>query len=208
MTKKKMDSYQWINTPPAENEIGLKDGAEFLPIGIVEPKLTKLDQHWGTENFKFQVFEIYGIVFVSASLELVVTYGGKTRRLSGSATLPIPTDTIFFRQEANTYYAPTLKSLSICNACKQIGPAFGQGLNERVPNNAKPTEEHKQMWKEYKKREGMFPEPDATIQEQYNKVVEDSNQGMMGLIRATYPNITYTGKMKITATNAESRMDK
>lgn len=103
-------NYDWINTPPPPDEIETKNGAEFLPIGVVEKKLYRLDSHWGTENYKSKIFSINGVWLFSASHELVITYEGRTRRLTGAATVPIPTDVDFLNPEVNSNLDATAKT--------------------------------------------------------------------------------------------------
>lgn len=204
-TKKKID-YSWINTRPPEDQIStLSNGAEFLDISVVERLLYRLDSHWGTENFKFRVFEFLGIPFVSGSLELVVTYGGRTRRLIGAYTEPVPPETNPYDPNTNANYEATVKSECTKNAVKPIGVAFGQGLNDRLTNISPKT---RRAETGAKKREAAFPLPDEGVQKSYNNAIEVNNTSLANSIRNAYPEITYTGNQKTTETNAQNGMDK
>lgn len=198
-TKKSQQNYNWINDPPPPNEIELLNGAEFLPIGVVERKLYRLDPHWGTENYKSKVFSINGVGMFSASLELVVTYGEKTRRLTGAVTLPIPTDTYMLDPNVNSNLDATAKSECTKNAVKPIGVAFGQGLNDRLEVNA-PQQQPSLNGK--RKPPAVTLTPDKAVQDQYNIAAENGNQHLMKSIKIVYPEIAYTGSQKITETNA------
>lgn len=202
MTKKKTDSYAWINTPPSQDHIETINGAEFIPIGIVETLLYKLDSHWGTENFKFQVIELMGVPLVSGSLELVVTYGGRTRRLVGAATLPVDPTLNMLDPYVNANFSAVLKSECTKNAVKPIGLSMGQGLNDRTVITT-PQKETPNLGKA--KRPALFPQPDEAMQGSYNRAVESVNQPLMKSIKNTYPDIQYTGYKIIT--DAQNGMD-
>lgn len=187
--------YSWINTLPAEEEINIRDGAEFLPIPIVEKKLFKLDPLWGTENFKFRIFlGKSGLMFLDGSLEVVVTYGGRARKLVGAATLMIPASTEFDHPDANNNFSATIKSECIKNAVKPIGVAFGQGLNDRL--TAKSAGEITKSTGRKKPAPVDMP-VDAKMQASYNNAVETANQNAMDTLRLTYPKIQYTGTKKL-----------
>lgn len=130
---KQSPDYSWIDNDPLQEEIDTNaDGSEFIPIYHVERKLFKLDTHWGTESFHFQLFKgVSNAMLVQSSLELVITYGGRTRRIVGSTTSFVPADVDFTDSLVNSNYSGTLKSENIKNAAKTIGKAFGAALNER-----------------------------------------------------------------------------
>lgn len=48
---------KWIDDDPEEIEYN-EDGSAFIPIGIIENKLTKLDPFWSSNNLQFQIEEI------------------------------------------------------------------------------------------------------------------------------------------------------
>lgn len=177
------------------------NGAEFLDIAYVETLLTKLDTHWGTENFKFRIFEFFGVGFVSGSIELVVTYGGRTRRLVGAFTDPVPQDVNILDPSVNANYEATVKSECTKNAVKPIGLAFGQGLNDRVITKVTGQQVPPNGQQE---RTRIFPKPDKGIQASYDKAVENMNQAMMDSIRKSFPDIQYTGINKTFIQDAEN----
>lgn len=195
--RKTTANYDWINTPPTEEEIlANEDGSVYIPIGIIETKLYRLDTHWGTENFKFQLWVgKSGIMWAEGSLELVVTYGGRTRRLVGTATVIVPADTDFDDPLVNSNFSASLKSLATANAVKPIGLAMGQGLNDRLTIN---TPQQKPSLNGKKKPDAVDMPADRGMQDKYNTAVENSDQKAMDIIRKVFPQIQYTGIKKLT----------
>lgn len=198
---KKQINYDWLKISPTEEELSAnEDGSVFIPIGIVEMKLYRLDSHWGTENFKFQLLVgRSGTMWAEGSLELIVTYARRTRRLVGTATLIVPADTDFDNPTVNSNFSATLKSESIKNAVKPIGLAFGQGLNDRLTIN---TPQLKTSQNGRKKPAAVEMPPDPRLQEKYNLAVENCNSTLMNSIKSVYTKIKYTGLKKLT--DAES----
>lgn len=181
---------KWINEAPSEDEVDTNaDGSEFIPIYHVERKLFKLDTHWGTENFKFSLIRgASGCMFADGSLELVVTYGGRTRRLVGAATLLVPSDTEFDNPVVNSNFGATVKSECIKNSAKGCGRSFGSALNERdiiltpvnkIPKNGK------------QKPPAVEMKPDEKMQKQFNNAWDAGNHDLMDKIKIIYPNIKY-----------------
>lgn len=185
----KYPDYSWINDDPIEIDYNA-DGSEFIPIFYIEQKLTKLDPFWGTENFKFQLLKsASGLMFADGSLELVVTYGGRTRKLVGSTTMLIPADTDFNDPLVNSNFAGTIKSIATSNACKPIGANFGQLLNDRGAITS-PTQKTQKNGKQ--KPPAVKMKPDEKIQSQYNKAYEQKN-GLVIVLENIY-DIKYTGE--------------
>lgn len=186
----KYPDHSWINDDPLEEEIyPTDDGSVYIPIYFGEKKLTKLDPFWGTENFKFQFIRgSSGFAFADGSLELVVTYGGRTRKLVGAATILVPADTDFTDPAVNSNFSATIKSLCICNGMKPIGPNFGQRLNDRDVMHT-PT---KTPVKGKQKPPAVKMNPDEKIQSQYNKAYEQKN-GLVAVLENIY-DIKYTGE--------------
>ncbi len=184
-SKKTEQDYSWINDDPIETEIDHnQDGSEFIPIFFVETKLTRLDPFWGTENFKFQFLKsASGMMFADGSLELVVTYGGRTRKLIGATTMLVPADTDFTDPLVNSNFSATIKSLSISNAVKPIGPSFGQNLNDRgVILNPSPAA--KKNGKQ--KRPAVKLKADKAIREAYAKAVVSNDINIVATLEAAY----------------------
>lgn len=122
----------WLNEEPEIIDYNL-DGSTFIPILIVERQLTELDPHWSTENFKFRTFIVNDKVYVSSSIELVVTYAGTTRRLVGASTYEFKSDENLEYGSATLENAePTSLSESLKNGVKRLGKRFGSELNDRV----------------------------------------------------------------------------
>lgn len=190
--------YSWIDNDPAEEEIDHNpDGSVFIPVFHVESKLTRLDSHWGTENFKFQLLKsASGLMFADGSLELVVTYGGRTRRLVGAATMLVPADTDFTDPFVNSNFSATLKSECCKNSVKPIGKSFGQALNDRdvisSPANKAPV-------KGKQKPPAVKMKADEKIQQQYNNAMEIGATGLVAALDIIYE-ISYTGnKLPVNA---------
>jgi len=193
-------SYTWVKLPPTEEEISRNaDGSEFIPIGIVERLLERLDPYWGTERFEFKLLVLNGHPLVNASLELTVSYAGRTRRLIGAITAPVSPELDPNDPYVNSNLAATAKSECIKNAVKAIGLAFGQGLNDRL---AIVTPEQKATTRAKYKPAAVDMTPDHGIQQTYNHAVETVNQELMERVRSVYPAIEYTGTKTIA--NAES----
>lgn len=184
--------HSWINEAPSKEEIqDNPDGSQFIPIAFIEQKLTRLDPYWGTENFKFQFLRgASGLMLVDASIEVVVSYGGRTRRLVGAVTLLIPADTDFTDPFVNSNYSATAKSLCTSNAVKPIGANFGQLLNDRgvIQTVEKTPQKSKQ------KPPPVHIKPDDKIQLQYNTALELGRKGLVNAIKVAYPSIEYTGQ--------------
>lgn len=194
MKSKTTANYDWINTQPPVVEQNA-DGSEFIPIGHVEAGLTRLDPHWGDENFRFQLFVgRTGAMLADGSLELVITYGGKTRRLVGAATMLIPADVDFDDPAVNSNYGATIKAECRKNAAKGIGIYFGAGLNERLTIN---TPQQNKPVNGRKKPDPVDMVPDKKSQEQYNFAAETLNEKAMLVLKTVYPSIQYTGTKKL-----------
>lgn len=199
MKNKTTPNYDWINTPPIIVDQNA-DGSEFIPIGIIEGSLTKLDPHWGDENFRFQIFTgRSGAMLADGSLELIVTYGGRQRRLVGAATMLIPADVDFDDPSINSNYGATIKAECRKNAAKGLGLHFGAGLNDRLTIN---TPQQKPVLNGRKKPDAVEINPDDKIQQQYNFAAETLNEKAMLVLKQVYPKIQYTGTKKLN--HAES----
>lgn len=191
--------YSWIDNDPEEGEVETNDdGSQFIPIYFVERKLFKLDSHWGTEDFHFQLFKgVSNAMLVQSSLELVVTYGGRTRRIVGSTTAFVPADVDFTDPLVNSNYSGTLKSENIKNAAKTIGNAFGAALNER---DIILTPVNKSQKNGKQKPPAVKMKPDSKIQKQYDDAMDRLDTGMMQLLESIYD----FNQPEKTTTNAES----
>jgi hypothetical protein len=103
------------------------DGSQFVPIGIVETDLTELDTHWGTENFKFRVFQMGEYWYISSSVELAINYGGLKRKLVGASTVRVDQQNPIIDNAESISLSESTKS-----AAKKIGKRFGSELNGRM----------------------------------------------------------------------------
>lgn len=174
----------WVNDEVPENEIDYNDdGSEFIPIPIVEGLLSKVDVCWGTENFKFRIFSIGERTFASGSLELVLMFFGRLRRVVGAATIEII---------SGDNVEAIIKSESIKNSSKVLGKRFGRDLNGRgdmlIRQSPSPT--IKKNGKQ--KPPAVKKDPDEKMQAQYNKAVDTKQDGLVAALNEIY-NIQYTG---------------
>ena len=118
---------EWLQQPPAPEEIKLKDGAKYIPYKVIVDKLNQLCPHgWGTQNFNPQYIVLGRKLLVTGTIEVVVKYvvGGVeyTRLLSGAANFML-------NKASNPHPSATCKSLAIMNAVKPIGRQFGWEIN-------------------------------------------------------------------------------
>lgn len=181
--RKTTEDYSWINDDPLEIDYNA-DESEFIPIFYIEQKLTKLDPFWGTENFKFQFIRGgSNVAFADGSLEIVVMYGGRIRRLVGAATILVPANTDFTDPMVNTNYGATIKSECIKNGVKAIGRSFGSHLNERdiifTPAN-------KTLKNGAKKRPAVKMKADKSIREAYAKAVVNNDTNIVTTLENAY----------------------
>lgn len=113
---------EFLNQDPPETK-KLDNGAEYIPIGLVEQGLDKYSENdWGTSGFKFQVIKTGSYWLADASVVLNV----KGREMCGAVTFPISS------QDTNMDYSGTALSFCIANAAKKFGIRFGRGLNGRL----------------------------------------------------------------------------
>lgn len=164
----------WLRQPPAEEEIEIILGIKVLRQRVIEEKLDFLtNQTWGTSNYHSKYFTLEGRMFISASLELKVLYGGysgEPRTLVGAVTFPLD----FFPD--NIHYDNTAKSLCITNAASELGKQFGRGLNADV----QPVIIGKS------KRDAVLIEPDMSIKKSYVDAVANNNQQVIDHLRRIY----------------------
>lgn len=115
---------------PDPNDIQIINGAEYIPIGIVEEYLDELFSNWSLYNFQHEWRDIHnGKLLLSGKIDLAVAVGqqaGHTKNSIGSCSL------IITGNEDNTDYLATLQSYCISNAAKRMGKRFGRALNNRL----------------------------------------------------------------------------
>ncbi len=179
-----VERIRWLDENPPEEEISLNpDASEFLDIVVVENLLTELDSFWGTENFKSRVFQINDSWFGSASLELVVSYSGKTRRIVGAATLKVaPND---LGEIDITHLEPTLASECKKNGSKKLGRRFGKYLNDRGQTQVATTTKSKR-----EKRPAVLMIADERIRTQYRHAKELGNDKLVLTLESIYDKST------------------
>lgn len=180
-----MDWDKWLNEDPEFIDYNM-DGSEFVPILILEKQLTVLDSHWSTENFKFRTFSVLDKIYVSSSIELIVSYNGKTRKLVGASTFEFKgndhlEDTPTTLESAE----PSSLSESTKNAAKKLGKRFGSQLNDRggdvIRNTEKKTNKPVRDIKNAVKMDA-----DQKIIETYKNAVKENNTVLSTMLENRY----------------------
>lgn len=179
------DWTSWLNEEPEFIDYNL-DGSEFIPILFLEKQLTELDSHWGTENFKFRTFSVLDKIYISSSVELVISYNGKQRRLVGASTFQFKTaDGIEEMPSTLESAEPSSLSESLKNAAKKLGNRFGSQLNDRggdvIRNNGKKSNRPVRDPKNSVKMDA-----DEKIMEMYNNAVKDNNTAIVIMLETRY----------------------
>lgn len=120
---------EWLDTPPPIDEVRtLDNGAEFIPIGIVERLLDEYSEiegvgSWGTSDFKFQIVKTGHVWLADASCLLLID---GEEPMQGAVTWQISSN------DDNMDYSATALSFCIANAAKKKGIRFGRALNGRM----------------------------------------------------------------------------
>ncbi len=121
------DLAAWLQERLPENQIGYKEGIAYLPIDVCERKLDQMqgmfDVTWHTRNYKSQLVTSSGEMWISASLELVITGEGWYKSLVGCSTFRAAT------MMPNTHLDATAKSFCVVNASMDLGDQFGRFLS-------------------------------------------------------------------------------
>jgi len=128
-----MNIQDWLNEPPLDCNVKIKDGGKYIPYEIIVEQLYQLcGNEWSTSDFKHLYYTLPNKrVLVSGEINLTVRYfsgsNDITRTLSGAATFVL-------NKASNPHPAATVKSLSIMNAVKPLGLKFGWKLNDNEDN--------------------------------------------------------------------------
>lgn len=122
-----MEVNEWLQQPPAPEEIKIKDGAKYIPYKVIVDKLNQLSPNdWSTSNFNPQYIILGRKLLVTGTIDVTVSYvinGEKvTRTLSGASNFML-------NKASNPHPNGTAKSLAIMNAVKVLGRQFGWQLN-------------------------------------------------------------------------------
>jgi hypothetical protein len=162
---------EWLNQEPPESEIRFINGLAYLPIDIVETLLDELG-YWDTKNFTHHYFEFGGTLWISASLELNVSYvdgssHGMSRVLVGTSTFSFPS------LGNNTHYASSAKSFCIVNAASELGRRFGRFLNKSVIEENINVERPKLK-------------PDAIVKKQFANAIKNKDTATIESLEKTY----------------------
>lgn len=168
----------WVNDDVPEDDIRHNaNGSEFIPIQIIEGLLSRLDVCWGTENFKFRVFNIHEQTFASGSLELVVMFFGKLRRIIGAATFEI-----FGGENVEAI----TKSECIKNGSKILGKRMGRDLNNRDDTLVRETTSPTIKKNGKQKPPAVKMHPDKYIREAYAKAVANNDTNIISTLENAY----------------------
>lgn len=171
-----MTKEEWLDTEPTIDEIIEIDGVLCISNLIIEELLDELtDKNWETINYTSKFVKDHnGNHFISASLELVVHYSGKTRRITGAVSFPLN----YFPN--NTHYDNTAKTLCISNAASDLGKRFGRGLNKVHPVVT--------SGKQYMgvSVQNTKMKPDADIMQEYIKAVTECNYEKISALEYIY----------------------
>lgn len=116
-----------LDKEPEQSDICIHNGAEYLPIGIVEKYLDEVDSAWSTRDFSYS----FAMGAYSGSIQLTINGKDKdgkdvVKTAIGAFTLPVTST------DDNSNYVATLKSYCISNAAKSMGRRFGRHLNGRM----------------------------------------------------------------------------
>lgn len=160
MKNKSLDEWmKWLGEAPDPNDVtDSPEGGKHIPIEKLKALLTQLDPGWGTENFRWTFAVIEDQVYCNASIELVVSYGGIKRRVTGACTFN--TRTYATNEAANTHFVAIALANSLKNAAMNCGRKLGADLN--IVNGDTYSNPIKS-----KKRESVKLIPDADIRKRY-----------------------------------------
>lgn len=111
-----------LNQEPNPKDIMIRDGAEYIPIGVVETYLDDLD-HWSIKSFLYtkESDNVY-----SGSILLYVLHGDDYKTTVGSCTYHADPNS------PNKNHISTLESYCVANAAKRMGKRFGRHFNNRM----------------------------------------------------------------------------
>lgn len=196
-------TFEVIGTLPIEKVIAWLDedppyvmsntnNSQFVPVEICKKDLRTLDPFWSTENFKFQVITVIDSIYLSSSIELVVSYASKTRRLVGASTLEFKPGEIIDGLTASMENAEAIcLSETLKNACKNLGNRFGSSLNRADDlDRLQPTGSYRER-SARPSREAMFdkgrkPQPDESIMKQYRQALTDGDTNKVERLQSIY----------------------
>lgn len=125
-----LDVEAWLKLPCDPSEIKkTPDGAEYIPIGIIEEKLDTFDV-WTTSNENFEIVRASNFYIATGSVELTVSYIKGKDRLTitrvGACSMVVSS------RDSNTDFEGTVLSYCLSNAAKKLGKQFGRHLNGRL----------------------------------------------------------------------------
>lgn len=170
------DYVKWLNESPDPNDVtDSPEGGKHIPIEKLKPLLSDLDLGWGTENFKWTFCTIEDQIYCNASVELIVSYGGIKRRLTGACTFN--TKTYATNEAQNTHFVAIALANSLKNAALSLGKKYGSELNQGdvyVNVSKKPA------------RQAVKLEPDMAIRKQYAIAVAGGNKKEVARFEGMY----------------------
>lgn len=130
------DKIEWLKSEPNPEDLTSINGIIVMLNHVVEEKLDELTDHsWSTKNYQSKFININGRDYISASLELNVSFfsnieeggGYYTRTLVGAVTFPLD------HFPDNQHWDNTAKTLCITNAASDLGRQFGRYFNKVEP---------------------------------------------------------------------------
>lgn len=176
MKKSSFSAREYLQQPPADEDIKEKDGSFHVPIGNLENLLDFFE--WGTQNFHFEIYKDgYAKLCVAASLELVLSFEGQdgqrmTRCFVGACNFPIASIAPI------PDFLGTAKSMCVKNAASDAGRKLGRGLNaDIVPDRA--------VVAEIEKPKGKM-KTDSKIREQFRLAVLAGDDATIALLANIY----------------------
>lgn len=175
MKKTSFSDWEFLQQEVPEEDIRIKDGGKYIPIGALE---NALDQYpWGTQNFTWQLYKDgYGKLCVAASLELLLPFvddegNDRVRTFVGACNFPLWSLGV-------PDWLATAKSQCVKNAASDAGRRLGRGLNDEViPDRPTAVEQEKAKQK--------F-QPDDKIRKQFATAVERRDQKTIAMLENIY----------------------
>lgn len=130
-TAKKQSKSEWLKEPPPPEYVTHSEETDrdYVSIGFVEKMLDELCEDsdpWEVENFVFEVARHGSFYFANAHVDLIVSYDGKKRKLSGAKSFVVGS------ADENKDYSGSALSQCISSAASKLGNRFGRALNGRL----------------------------------------------------------------------------
>lgn len=173
------EAQEWIGQQPDPNDVtDSPEGGKQIPIDRLKPLLSELDPSWGTENFKWNYITLEDGVYCNGSVELVLSYGGIKRRLTGAATFNIET---YARDSTpNTHFVAIMLANCTKNAALNVGRRFGSEINLIGDTYTSVTKVKRGV------KEAVLIIPDKLIREKYAKAMVSKDHETIKRLESMY----------------------